>query len=73
MTQFSESKLASQAAESLRAGNLTEAERLCREALASDASHPNCVVVYQEAAAGASPIYSIALDSSLNADRAFCS
>jgi len=41
--------------------------------IASDASHPNCVVVYQEAAAGASPIYSIALDSSLNADRAFCS
>jgi len=40
MTQFYESKLALQAAESLRAGNLAEAQRLCREALTSDASHP---------------------------------
>jgi len=40
--------------------------------IASDASHPNCVVVYQEAAIGASPIYSIALDPNLNTDRAFC-
>ena len=35
-----ESDLASQAADSLRTGNLTEAQRLCREALASDARHP---------------------------------
>jgi MSHA pilin protein MshA len=41
--------------------------------IASDGNHPNCVVIYQEAAAGASAIYSIALDSALNADRANCS
>ena len=40
ITQFSESELALRAAESLRTGNLAEAERLCRKALASDASHP---------------------------------
>lgn len=40
MTQFSESELAVQAAESLRTGNLAEAERLCRQVLASDAGHP---------------------------------
>ena len=39
-SQFPESELALQAAESLRAGNLTEADRLCREVLANDASHP---------------------------------
>jgi len=39
MTQFSESELALHAAESLRTGNLAEAE-LCQEVLASDASHP---------------------------------
>lgn len=36
----SESDLATRAAENLRIGNLAEAERLCREVLASDASHP---------------------------------
>lgn len=40
MVQSCEFELASQAAESLRSGNLAEAERLCRKALASDASHP---------------------------------
>jgi MSHA pilin protein MshA len=41
--------------------------------IASDGSHPNCVVIYQEAAVNASPVYSIALDPSLNSDRANCS
>ena len=35
-----ESELASQAADSLRTRNLAEAERLCLEALATDATHP---------------------------------
>ena len=41
--------------------------------IATDAGHPNCVVIYQEAAINASPIYSIALDSNLPFDRANCS
>jgi MSHA pilin protein MshA len=40
--------------------------------IATDASHPNCAVVYQEAAISASPIYSLALDAGLNSDRALC-
>ena len=40
MTQFSQSELASNAVESLRIGNLVEAERLCHEVFATDASHP---------------------------------
>ena len=40
MIQSRKLGLASQAAESLRTGNLTAAERLCREVLASDAGHP---------------------------------
>ncbi len=38
--QSLESELASNAVESLRIGNLVEAERLCREVFATDASHP---------------------------------
>jgi MSHA pilin protein MshA len=40
--------------------------------IASDGNHPNCVVIYQEAAVNASPIYSLALDPALNVDRANC-
>ena len=40
MIQSPESALALQAAESLRTGNLAEAERLCHEVLVNDASHP---------------------------------
>jgi len=38
--QSLESQLALNAVENLRIGNLVEAERLCREVLAADASHP---------------------------------
>jgi len=41
--------------------------------IATDGGHPNCVVIYQEAAINASPIYSIALDPNLPFDRANCS
>jgi hypothetical protein len=41
--------------------------------IAADNGHPNCAVIYQEAAVNASPIYSIALDPNLPFDRANCS
>ena len=40
MTQVSEHELALTAIENLRIGNLVEAERLCQEVFATDASHP---------------------------------
>jgi tetratricopeptide (TPR) repeat protein len=40
MIQSLEFELALQAAESLRTGNLAEAERLCQQVLVNDASHP---------------------------------
>jgi MSHA pilin protein MshA len=40
--------------------------------IATDVSHPNCALIYQEAAIGASPVYSLALDPNLAADRALC-
>jgi MSHA pilin protein MshA len=41
--------------------------------IATDSGHPNCAVIYQEAAVNASPIYSISLDPNLPFDRANCS
>ena len=41
--------------------------------IAADGTHPNCVVTYQEAAINGGPIYSLALDPNLMADRANCS
>lgn len=40
--------------------------------ISTDSGHPNCALVYQEAAAGTSPIYSISLDPSNVTDRANC-
>jgi MSHA pilin protein MshA len=40
--------------------------------ISTDNGHPNCAVVYQEAAPGAAPIYTNALDPSNAADRANC-
>ena len=41
--------------------------------ISSDTGHPNCAVTYQEAAVGAAPIYSVALDPASPTDRANCS
>jgi MSHA pilin protein MshA len=41
--------------------------------ISTDAGHPNCAVTYQEAAAGAAPVYSIPLDPTNNSDRNNCS
>ena len=41
--------------------------------ISTDAGHPNCAVTYQEAAAGAAPVYSIPLDPTNNTDRTNCS
>ena len=41
--------------------------------IAADNGHPNCALIYQEAAVNASPIYSISLDPNLPFDRANCS
>jgi MSHA pilin protein MshA len=41
--------------------------------LSTDAGHPACAVTYQEAAPGAAPVYSVALDSTVAADRTNCS
>ncbi len=41
--------------------------------ISTDGGHPNCAVVYQEAAAGSSPIYTNSLDPSNVTDRANCS
>jgi MSHA pilin protein MshA len=41
--------------------------------ISSDNGHPNCAVVYQEAAAGSAPIYTNSLDPSNATDRANCS
>jgi MSHA pilin protein MshA len=41
--------------------------------IATDPSHPNCAVIYQEAAVNGGPVYSNALDSADATDRANCS
>jgi MSHA pilin protein MshA len=41
--------------------------------VASDINHPNCAIIYQEAAVNAAPVYSNALDSANVIDRANCS
>jgi MSHA pilin protein MshA len=41
--------------------------------ISTDVSHPNCAVVYQEAAPGGAPVYSIPLDSTNATDRDNCS
>jgi MSHA pilin protein MshA len=40
--------------------------------IATDVGHPSCAVIYQEAAPGAAPVYSIALDPSNSTDRLNC-
>jgi hypothetical protein len=47
--------------------------------IATDPGHPNCAIIYQEAAVNAGPLYSVALDPTRNAldstntaDRANC-
>ena len=41
--------------------------------IATDVSHPNCAILYQEAAVNGAPVYSIPLDPSNATDRANCS
>lgn len=41
--------------------------------ISTDSGHPNCAIVYQEAATNAAPIYTNALDPSNPTDRANCS
>ena len=41
--------------------------------ISTDSGHPNCAVVYQESAAGSSPVYTNSLDPSDVTDRANCS
>src|SRR4029077_6067110 len=41
--------------------------------ISTDSGHPNCALVYQEAAAGAPPIYTNSLDPANVTDRANCS
>jgi MSHA pilin protein MshA len=41
--------------------------------IATDVNHPNCAILYQEAAPGGAPVYSIPLDPSNATDRTNCS
>jgi MSHA pilin protein MshA len=41
--------------------------------ISTDSGHPNCAIIYQEAATNAAPIYTNALDPSNPTDRANCS
>ena len=41
--------------------------------IAADPGHPSCAVTYQEAAIGASPVFSVPLDTANAADRSNCS
>lgn len=61
------------AAPDFNVGTVTAVSGVNQIRIAADASHLNCAVIYQEAAIGAAPIYSLALDPNLNTDRANCS
>jgi hypothetical protein len=41
--------------------------------ISSDINHPDCAILYQEAAPGGAPVYSIPLDPSNATDRTSCS
>jgi MSHA pilin protein MshA len=41
--------------------------------ISTDVNHPNCAIVYQEAAVGGAPVYSVPLDPSNATDRTNCS
>jgi MSHA pilin protein MshA len=60
-------------------GAVTAAAGVNQIRVATDLSHPNCAVIYQEAAVGAAPVYSVAVDPTRGAldptnpvDRANC-
>ena len=54
-------------------GAVTAVAGLNQIVIATDAGHPNCAITYQEAAPGASPVFSGALDPANAADRSNCS
>jgi MSHA pilin protein MshA len=54
-------------------GAITNVAGVNQIRISTDIHHPNCAVLYQEAAPGGAPVYSIPLDPSNATDRTNCS
>jgi len=54
-------------------GAVTTVAGVSQIVIATDLGHPNCSITYQEAVAGAAPVFSVPLDPANATDRSNCS